>query len=568
MKEKSKNAARSRREKENAEFFELAKLLPIPHAITDQLDKASVIRLTTSYLKMRAIIPEGLGSAWGSRSSSQTTIEREINSQLTQFLDGFLFVVGPDGKIMYISETASTHLGLSQVELTGNSIYEYIHPVDHEEMANVLTAPLPTYCTNNSEYEIERSFFIRMKCVLAKRNAGLTASGFKVIHCSGYLKVKQFNLDTISCYGSTNNVNSTDGGGCYQNVGLVAYGYSIPSCSITEIRLHSNMFMFRAGQDLKLLFLDSRVLQITGYEPQELVDRSLYHYVHTQDLMALRWAHQVLLTKGQVTTRYYRFLAKNGGWIWMQSYATLVHNNRSSRPEVIVSVNYALSDIEAKHLQLSIDQIEKSSSDYLRSRQTLISNSIDTEKSSSTNTSLNSTSSLSSNRSSSKILKPNRTIKQRKLSSTKSDLNQAVIDDYPPTICYNTDEHYYNQNSQANYSNFALYAAAAATNTYPNPFHTSDESIYYDQKRISTYDVNNKRFRLDDEHLHHHHHHHPLALIDYDTNFPTEKLEFYSPANNYYVSANYPTEHPYHHTSVIVDSQQYFLNGWNGTTAF
>jgi hypothetical protein len=59
MKEKSKNAARSRREKENTEFFELAKLLPLPHAITDQLDKASVIRLTTSYLKMRTMIPEG-----------------------------------------------------------------------------------------------------------------------------------------------------------------------------------------------------------------------------------------------------------------------------------------------------------------------------------------------------------------------------------------------------------------------------------------------------------------------------------------------------------------------------
>jgi len=59
MKEKSKNAARTRREKENAEFFELAKLLPLPPAITNQLDKASVIRLTTSYLKMRALFPEG-----------------------------------------------------------------------------------------------------------------------------------------------------------------------------------------------------------------------------------------------------------------------------------------------------------------------------------------------------------------------------------------------------------------------------------------------------------------------------------------------------------------------------
>ncbi|OQR72915.1 putative single-minded-like [Tropilaelaps mercedesae] len=59
MKEKSKNAARTRREKENAEFVELAKLLPLPQAITSQLDKASVIRLTTSYLKMRAVFPNG-----------------------------------------------------------------------------------------------------------------------------------------------------------------------------------------------------------------------------------------------------------------------------------------------------------------------------------------------------------------------------------------------------------------------------------------------------------------------------------------------------------------------------
>ncbi|CAF1390285.1 unnamed protein product, partial [Rotaria sordida] len=560
MKEKSKNAARSRREKENAEFFELAKLLPLPHAITDQLDKASIIRLTTSYLKMRAIIPEGLGGIWGSRSLSQTAIEREVNSQLTQILDGFLFVLGPDGKIMYISETASTHLGLSQVELTGNSIYEYIHPIDHEEMANVLTVPLPTYCTNNSEYEIDRSFFIRMKCVLAKRNAGLTASGFKVIHCSGYLKIKQFNFDTLSCYNSTNNLNSTEN--YYQNIGLLAYGYSLPNSSITEVRLYSNMFMFRAGQDLKLLFLDSRVSQITGYEPQDLVDRSLYHYVHTQDLMALRWAHQILLSKGQVTTRYYRFLAKNGGWIWMQSYATLVHNNRSSRPEVIVSINYALSDVEAKHLQLSIDQLENSSSDYIRSNQTLIVNSIDNEKCSSTNTSLNSasSSSSSSNRSSSKILKTTRLIKQRKLSPIRTDLHQTIIDDYPSTICNNTDEHYYSYNTQTNYSNFSLYTTG--TNNYSNSFNNLNESMYYDQKRISSYDINNKRIRLDNEHHHH------LSLIDYETNLPSEKLDLYSSANNCYVSTNYQTEHPYHHTSVIVDSQQYFLNGWNGTTAF
>lgn len=59
MKEKSKNAARTRREKENVEFTALSKLLPLPSSVTSQMDKASIIRLTTSYLKIRAVFPDG-----------------------------------------------------------------------------------------------------------------------------------------------------------------------------------------------------------------------------------------------------------------------------------------------------------------------------------------------------------------------------------------------------------------------------------------------------------------------------------------------------------------------------
>lgn len=58
-KEKCKDAARMRREKERAEFVELSKLLPLPSSTTSQLDKASIIRLTSSYLRMRAAFPRG-----------------------------------------------------------------------------------------------------------------------------------------------------------------------------------------------------------------------------------------------------------------------------------------------------------------------------------------------------------------------------------------------------------------------------------------------------------------------------------------------------------------------------
>lgn len=47
-------------------------------------------------------------------------------------------------------------------------------------------------------------------------------------------------------------------GNCVQNLGLVAVGHSLPSSSITEIKLNLNMFMFRASMELKLIFLDDR----------------------------------------------------------------------------------------------------------------------------------------------------------------------------------------------------------------------------------------------------------------------------------------------------------------------
>ncbi|XP_077486107.1 bHLH transcription factor single-minded isoform X2 [Amblyomma americanum] len=348
MKEKSKNAARSRREKENAEFGELGQLLPLPAAITSQLDKASVIRLSTSYLKMRGLFPDGLGDSWGSCppvTSSREGAIKELGSHLLQTLDGFIFVVAPDGKIMYISETASVHLGLSQVELTGNSIYEYIHPADHDEMTAVLTlqSALP-HPHSAQELEVDRSFFVRMKCVLAKRNAGLTAGGYKVIHCSGYVKVRHYSMDAAPY------------DGCYQNLGLVAVGHSLPPSAITEIKMYSNMFMFRASLDLKLIFLDARVAPLTGYEPQDLIEKTLYHYIHGYDCLHMRYSHHTLLLKGQVTTKYYRFLSKEGGWVWMQSYATIVHNSRSSRPHCIVSVNYVISEPQAQDIQLQVHQ--------------------------------------------------------------------------------------------------------------------------------------------------------------------------------------------------------------------
>ncbi|ERE73114.1 neuronal PAS domain-containing protein 1 [Cricetulus griseus] len=63
--------------------------------------------------------------------------------RVAKSLDGFVFALNQEGKFLYISETVSIYLGLSQVELTGSSVFDYVHPGDHVEMAEQLGMKLP-----------------------------------------------------------------------------------------------------------------------------------------------------------------------------------------------------------------------------------------------------------------------------------------------------------------------------------------------------------------------------------------------------------------------------------------
>lgn len=58
-KEKSRDAARCRRGKESEVFYQLAQELPLPHSVSSSLDKASIMRLTISYLRMRILLNAG-----------------------------------------------------------------------------------------------------------------------------------------------------------------------------------------------------------------------------------------------------------------------------------------------------------------------------------------------------------------------------------------------------------------------------------------------------------------------------------------------------------------------------
>lgn len=48
------------------------------------------------------------------------------------------------------------------------------------------------------------------------------------------------------------------------------------------------------------------------------------------------------MNKGQCVTKYYRWIQKNGGYIWIQSSATIAINAKNANEKNIIWVNYVL----------------------------------------------------------------------------------------------------------------------------------------------------------------------------------------------------------------------------------
>uniref|UniRef100_A0A8D2INR6 Neuronal PAS domain-containing protein 1 n=1 Tax=Varanus komodoensis TaxID=61221 RepID=A0A8D2INR6_VARKO len=395
-KEKSRNAARSRRGKENFEFYELAKMLPLPGAITSQLDKASIVRLTISYLKMRDFASHGdppwglradgpslagkggcscgpggrVGGTSGRRSASALLtelFEQHLGGHILQSLDGFVFALNQEGKFLYISETVSIYLGLSQVELTGSSIFDYVHPGDHPEVAEQLGLKAPSDPAPHGRQKapglaaaassghpagprpaesdaLERSFFIRLKSTLTKRGLHVKTSGYKVIHVTGRLRPR---LPSFS------HAHSVLG----RAMGLVALAHTLPPSTLSEVRIECHMFVFRVNMDLQIMYCESRISDYMDLCPSELVGKSCYRFIHGEDVEGIRQSHLDLLNKGQVVTQYYRWLQKGGGFVWVQSCATISVNVKNPSEKNMVWVNYILSKPEYKNTALDVFQL-------------------------------------------------------------------------------------------------------------------------------------------------------------------------------------------------------------------
>ncbi|KAJ8308811.1 hypothetical protein KUTeg_013685 [Tegillarca granosa] len=309
-KEKSRDAARCRRGKESEVFTELAQQLPISESMASQLDKASVMRLALSHLQISQIMMK--------RNNEEEMEDCKLDYLTLKALDGFVFMLSKDGDMIYVSE--------SVIDMMGQSIYDFAHPCDHDEIKEVLSS--------KSSRRDSQIFFIRMKCTI-------TSKGRSVIKCSGRM------LDPYDLNGQDVK-NSKD-----SRPFLAAVGEPIPHPSNIEVPLDSKTFLSRHNMDMKFTFCDERMKDLIGYDSEELLGKSLYNYHHVLDSEIVVKAYKDLFSKGQTMTGQYRFMAKHGGFVWVITQGTIIYNSRTQKPQCVVCVHFVVSSYKKTNVILS-----------------------------------------------------------------------------------------------------------------------------------------------------------------------------------------------------------------------
>uniref|UniRef100_A0A8C4EHJ4 Basic helix-loop-helix ARNT like 2 n=1 Tax=Dicentrarchus labrax TaxID=13489 RepID=A0A8C4EHJ4_DICLA len=356
-----------RRDKMNTLIDELSAMIPACQPMARKLDKLTVLRKAVQHLKA---LKAGTSSAFTNTTYKPSILPHDdLRHLLLRAADGFLLVVSCDrAKILFISESVSKILNFSRLELTGQSLFNFIHHKDINKVKEQLasselyprqrlidaatgvqvqtdTPVRPSHLTTGAR----RSFFCRMKHsrVAGKHEDKHLLPGISkkkdtyrycTLHCTGYMR--SWPSSQLDSEGDSEK--ETSNLTCLVTVcRLLPHVSHQPS---KDINVKPAEFVTRCAIDGKFTFVDQRATTVIGYLPQEVLGTSCYEYFHQDDLQQLAEKHrQALRSKEKIETACYKFKTKYGSYVSLQSQWFSFTNPWTKEVEFITSLNRVIS---------------------------------------------------------------------------------------------------------------------------------------------------------------------------------------------------------------------------------
>uniref|UniRef100_A0A914ZS67 PAS domain-containing protein n=2 Tax=Parascaris univalens TaxID=6257 RepID=A0A914ZS67_PARUN len=312
--ETSRYAARDRRGKEADIFTDLKEVVPIvEEATVTHVDRIALLRVASTMFRLRKHASKLLKTALCEESLGLWS-----EATLLESLDGFMAIIDSDGIILYITESVSIYLGLTQTDLTGRSLKEFVHPNDYEEVSKSGAE------TSDDGYMT----VMRMKSVISPRgrNLNLKSALFKPVNCRIRAVTDEGGrLRVLQC--------SAQPAGQGSSAAMAAKSAEIPN----------GTYMTRHTCDMKFSYVSESFNYILRHEARSLMGTSFYSLVHPADINAVAASMREMLSKGHTRTPYYRLIGAGRTVVWVQTEATTVnHTSKGHKGQYVICVHELL----------------------------------------------------------------------------------------------------------------------------------------------------------------------------------------------------------------------------------